>query len=109
MIALTAAEVAAATGGSLHAIEHAALVHGTVVTDSRQVEPGGLFVALPGEHVDGHDFAAAAVAAGAAAVLAARPVTDDEGRALPTIVVPDVEVALGDLARDVLAALGAVS
>lgn len=102
MIALTAAEVAAATGGSLHAIEHAALVHGTVVTDSRQVEPGGLFVALPGEHVDGHDFAAAAVAAGAAAVLAARPVTDDEGRALPTIVVPDVEVALGDLARDVL-------
>ena len=36
--------------------------------------PGGLFLALPGARSDGHDFAAAAVAAGAVAVLAARPV-----------------------------------
>ena len=37
--------------------------------DSRAIGPGGLFVALPGERVDGHDFAGAAVAAGAAGVI----------------------------------------
>ena len=44
--------------------------------------PGGLFLALPGARSDGHDFAAAAVAPGAVAVLAARPV------GVPAIVVP---------------------
>lgn len=105
MIALTAAEVAEATGGSLHGVAPATVVAGAVVTDSRQVEPGGLFVALPGEHVDGHDFAEAAVASGAAAVLAARPLARADGGPLPTVVVPDVEVALGALARDVLVRL----
>ncbi|MBO0820473.1 MAG: hypothetical protein J2P26_06435, partial [Nocardiopsaceae bacterium] len=42
-------------------------VTGPVVIDSRRAEPGGLFAALPGEHADGHDFAAAAVAKGAVA------------------------------------------
>jgi len=97
MIALTAADVAAATGGRLHA-DAATPVTGTVVVDSRRVEPGGLFVALPGERVDGHDFARAAVEAGAALVLAAREI---EG--VPTVVVDDVQAALGELARDVLA------
>ncbi len=46
--------------------------------------PGGLFLALPGARADGHDFAAAAVAAGAVAVLAARPV------GVPAIVVDPV-------------------
>ena len=40
-----------------------------VTTDSREVKPGCIFVAFPGERFDGHDFAAQAVAAGAAAVL----------------------------------------
>lgn len=105
MIALTAAEVARATGGTLHGIDEATVVTGPVVTDSRQVEPGGLFVALAGEHVDGHDFAPTAVQAGAAAVLAARALTAADGTLLPTVVVPDVEVALGELARDVLVRL----
>ena len=39
--------------------------------DSRKVEPGTLFVCMKGATVDGHSFAAAAVAKGAAAVLAA--------------------------------------
>lgn len=104
MIALTAAEIAAATGGRLHAVDDAVLVHGAVVTDSREVETGGLFVALPGEHVDGHDYAATAVAAGAALVLAARPVAGPAGD-LPAVLVDDVEHALGDLAREVLARL----
>jgi len=104
VIALTAAEIAAATGGRLHAVDAAALVHGAVVTDSREVETGGLFVALPGEHVDGHDYAATAVAAGAALVLAARPVAGPDGD-LPAVLVDDVERALGDLAREVLVRL----
>ena len=44
--------------------------------DSRSVEPGNLFVALPGERTDGHAFIDAALAAGAAAVLVAQPVDD---------------------------------
>ena len=45
-----------------------------VVTDSRKVTPGCVFVCFPGEHVDGHDYAAAACKAGAAYIVANRPV-----------------------------------
>ena len=45
-----------------------------VTSDSRQVKHGALFVAIAGGRADGHDFAAAAVRAGAVAVLAERPV-----------------------------------
>ena len=69
MIELTAAQVAAATGGRLQA-DPDVTVTGAVIIDSRSAAPGALFVALPGERVDGHDFAAAAVEAGAALVLA---------------------------------------
>jgi UDP-N-acetylmuramoyl-tripeptide--D-alanyl-D-alanine ligase len=41
-----------------------------VVIDSRQAEPGCLFVALPGEHHDGHEFIGSALTAGAVAVIA---------------------------------------
>jgi UDP-N-acetylmuramoyl-tripeptide--D-alanyl-D-alanine ligase len=98
MIQLTAAEVAAATGGRLSA-DPAVRVAGPVVVDSRRVAAGALFVALPGEHVDGHDFAAGAVEAGAALVLAARELD------VPCVVVDDVQAALGELARHVLATL----
>ncbi|WP_129783277.1 UDP-N-acetylmuramoyl-tripeptide--D-alanyl-D-alanine ligase [Promicromonospora panici] len=97
MIELTAAQVAAAVGGRLHA-DPDVTVTGPVITDSRAARPGALFVALPGERVDGHDFAAAAVAAGAALVLASR-----ELDGLPTVVVDDPQTALGELARHVLA------
>ncbi|GAA3106522.1 hypothetical protein GCM10020254_60510 [Streptomyces goshikiensis] len=75
-------------------------ISGPVVIDSRKVEAGSLFAAFAGEHVDGHAYAERAVAAGAAAVLAARPV------GVPAIVVPDVEKALGALARAVVERLG---
>ena len=75
MIALSLARIAALVGGTLHDVpDPEALVTGTVEFDSRKVAPGGLFLALPGARVDGHDHAAAAVDAGALAVLAARPV-----------------------------------
>lgn len=74
MIPLTLAEVAEVVAGSLHGTDGTPRVTGGVEFDSRAVGPGGLFVALPGARVDGHDYAAPAVAAGAAGVLAARPV-----------------------------------
>src|ERR1700754_4381857 len=74
MIPMTLAEVAAAVNGRLNLATGAEQLTGSVEFDSRKVTAGGLFVALPGERVDGHDFAASAHAAGAVAVLAARPV-----------------------------------
>jgi UDP-N-acetylmuramoyl-tripeptide--D-alanyl-D-alanine ligase len=74
MIELTLAEVADAVGGVLHSCSGTEMITGGVEFDSRRVQPGGLFVALPGERVDGHDFAPAAMAAGAAGVLAGRAV-----------------------------------
>lgn len=100
MIELTAAQVAAATGGRI-AADPATRVTGSVSIDSRTARPGSLFVALPGERVDGHDFAAVAVSGGAALILAAR----DLGAGIPCVVVEDVQAGLGDLARHVLATL----
>jgi UDP-N-acetylmuramoyl-tripeptide--D-alanyl-D-alanine ligase len=65
--ALTAAEIAAATGGRLVRPSDRP-IRGAAV-DSRAVQPGNLFVALPGEVTDGHRFLAQAIAAGAGALL----------------------------------------
>jgi len=48
-----------------------------VAIDSRKAAPGSLFVALPGENVDGHDFVAAAFEAGAVAAIVDRAVDAD--------------------------------
>src|SRR5688500_6028688 len=48
----------------------------SVTHDSRTVADGALFVAVPGEHVDGHDFAAAAVRRGATALVVERPLPE---------------------------------
>ena len=45
-----------------------------VVTDSRKVVPGCVFVCFPGQRVDGHDYAAAAIEGGALCVVANHPV-----------------------------------
>src|SRR4051794_5888174 len=81
MIEMSLAEIAAVTGGRLHRATGDERVT-AVEFDSRAVGPGGLFLALPGERVDGHDFAAAAVAGGAVAALAAREVD------APAVIVP---------------------
>ncbi|MET9228043.1 UDP-N-acetylmuramoyl-tripeptide--D-alanyl-D-alanine ligase [Lentzea sp. NPDC003310] len=85
MIALTLAEIAEIVGGRLHATDGSPVVTGTIEFDSRKVTGGGLYLALPGERVDGHDFAAQAVAAGAAGVLAGREVD------APAVIAPPVE------------------
>ena len=91
MIDLTLARIAEIVGGRLSGISigdaEATRVTGTVEFDSRSITPGGLFLALPGAHSDGHDFAGAAVEAGAVAVLAARPV------GVPAIVAPAATAA----------------
>ena len=102
MIPLSLAQIARVTGGQLCHGDPDAVVSGEVVIDSRRVGPGGLFAAVAGERSDGHDFAAAAVAAGATAVLATRPVT------VPSVLVADVPAALAALARHVVDALPAV-
>ena len=66
----------------------------SVGIDSRQLRPGGLFVALRGARHDGHDFLAQARQRGAAAALVDRPVAVD----LPQLRVADTRLALGRLA-----------
>jgi UDP-N-acetylmuramoyl-tripeptide--D-alanyl-D-alanine ligase len=88
----TLGEVAAAVDGVLHNAPSTTEVT-SVVSDSRDVSPGALFIAISGERVDGHDFAAEVIAAGCVAVLAARPLD------VACIVVPDPVQALGRLAQ----------
>ncbi|MBN9618710.1 MAG: UDP-N-acetylmuramoyl-tripeptide--D-alanyl-D-alanine ligase, partial [Actinobacteria bacterium] len=96
MIALTLGEVATIVGGTLHGADPATVVTGSVEFDSRQVTAGGLFLALPGERVDGHDYVATASAAGAVASLVTRPVD------APSILVADGYAALAALAAVVV-------
>jgi UDP-N-acetylmuramoyl-tripeptide--D-alanyl-D-alanine ligase len=97
MIAIDVAAIREAVDGAIAGgLDPATVVSGPVAVDSRRCGPGALFVALPGERVDGHDYAVAALEAGAVAVLAARDV------GVPAVVVDDPQVALGRLARAVL-------
>ncbi len=86
----TLASIADATRGVL--VGEPSVVVDAIATDSRAILPGSLFVALRGEHFDGHDFAAPALAAGAAAVLVERG-----HDATPRIEVEDTSLALRDL------------
>jgi UDP-N-acetylmuramoyl-tripeptide--D-alanyl-D-alanine ligase len=71
----------------------AAAFHG-LSTNSREVAPGMLFVALRGERFDAHDFLGDVAARGAAAVVAE---TLPAGFKLPALVVPDTRAALGEI------------
>jgi UDP-N-acetylmuramoyl-L-alanyl-D-glutamate--2,6-diaminopimelate ligase len=66
-----------------------------IAYDSRRVQPGTLFVALPGEKVDGAQFVEQAIAAGAEAVVS--QVAEFRTRAT-NVIVPDARLALADLA-----------
>jgi UDP-N-acetylmuramoyl-tripeptide--D-alanyl-D-alanine ligase len=102
MIAMTLAEIAAVVGGAIlpaDAATGATEVTAPAFIDSRVPVRGGLFVAIEGGRVDGHDFAAKAFAGGAAAVLARRRLD------VPSVVVADPVVALGQLAAHLRAAL----
>ena len=94
MIAVTVDEIATLLGAQLSGPGDTTAVVTALTADSRAVTTDALFVALPGEHVDGHDYVAAAAAAGAAASLTRHPVPG----AL-CLVVADPLVALGRLSR----------
>ena len=97
MIPLTLSAVSRAVGGTLAGGAVGDAVVTGISTDTRSVASGDLFVAVVGERVDAHDLAPDAVAAGAVAVLAARPL------GVPCVVVDDTVAALGRLAHAVLA------
>jgi UDP-N-acetylmuramoyl-tripeptide--D-alanyl-D-alanine ligase len=97
---MTLDEIAKVTGGRLVNATTPVSVSGPVEYDSRRIVPGGLFVAFEGEKVDGHEYAATAVAKGAAAVLSTR----DTGQ--PGVVVEEPLAALAALAREVVTRLG---
>ena len=101
MIKLSLAEISQALNGELRGPAGVAefLVTGSVETDSRLVTPGALFFARPGEVTDGHLFVASAAANGAIAVVVDHAVEVE----IPQIIVADVTLALGALAKFVLA------
>jgi UDP-N-acetylmuramoyl-tripeptide--D-alanyl-D-alanine ligase len=90
----TSAEAAAATGGTSARDWRAT----GVSIDSRTVKAGDLFVALAGPNFDGHEFIAAAIAAGAAAAVASRRPAALPAEA-PLLMVPDTMLALEALGR----------
>ena len=89
MIAMRLSDIAAITGGHVHGED--VLVTGGAYVDSRAPEDHGLFVAIAGERVDGHEYAE-----GAHAVLGTRPTS------APTLVVEDAVASLGALSRAVV-------
>jgi UDP-N-acetylmuramoyl-tripeptide--D-alanyl-D-alanine ligase len=84
---------------------HAATSVAKYSVDSREDLNEALFVALAGEHTDGHNFVAAAFDKGAAAALVSREVPNIPG---PQLVVPDVLAALQSLARQARAHWGKI-
>jgi UDP-N-acetylmuramoyl-tripeptide--D-alanyl-D-alanine ligase len=102
VIPLALAEIATELGGELvlpPGTGPDAVVGGSVQTDSRLVEPGSVFFALPGESTDGALFAPAAVEAGASLVIAERELE----LPVPVLMVADGVAALAALARMVVA------
>ncbi|GAD33402.1 UDP-N-acetylmuramyl pentapeptide synthase [Microbacterium sp. TS-1] len=101
MISLPLSDIARVLSGTLHVAGGDypdTRVGGTVDTDSRNIGPGDLFVAKPGEATDGHLFVPAAAEAGAALAIVEHLVDAD----ITQIVVADAVTALADLAREVV-------
>ncbi|MBU5377836.1 MAG: UDP-N-acetylmuramoyl-tripeptide--D-alanyl-D-alanine ligase [Pantoea sp.] len=91
MIPVSLTTLADISGGALHGSD---LVLSDVTTDTRNVTPGSLFVALVGERFDAHDFAADAIASGAQALLVSKHLPFS----VPQVVVADTRIAFGKLA-----------
>jgi UDP-N-acetylmuramoyl-tripeptide--D-alanyl-D-alanine ligase len=105
-VSLTAAEVAAVTGGRLVSGEAGQRIERWAI-DSRAVAAGEMFVAIRGERFDGHDFARVALDRGAAGVMVeAERVTELRSTPL-AIAVKDTTRALQDVAREVRRRSGA--
>jgi UDP-N-acetylmuramoyl-tripeptide--D-alanyl-D-alanine ligase len=97
MISLTIKEIADIVGGTSVNIDEKKIITESPEIDSRKVTADNYFIALPGERVDGTDFAKEAIRAGASFVL----MTTDLG--IPAIIVKDSLMALQQLAKEVRA------
>lgn len=94
MLPMSLAELAKVVEGTMHLIpDPEATISGPAVVDSREACAGSFFAAFDGESVDGHCYAADAVARGATCALVSRPVE------APSIVVPDVLKGLSAIAN----------
>ena len=104
MLRATIETIAEVTRGEVLAGSPETVVGGLSI-DSRACSPGALFVAMPGEHVDGHTFLVPALECGARALLVTRDRGDiapalkmAEGLGAPIVRVADTVVALGAIA-----------
>jgi UDP-N-acetylmuramoyl-tripeptide--D-alanyl-D-alanine ligase len=100
MIPMTLADIAATVRGRVCDADPRTTVTGPVRYETSRIEPGGMFAAFAGARRDGHDFAAEMIAAGAAAILASRPV------GVPAVIVDDVREAYSRLAAELVSRLG---
>ncbi|MGM9653679.1 MAG: UDP-N-acetylmuramoyl-tripeptide--D-alanyl-D-alanine ligase [Eubacteriales bacterium] len=97
----TPEQIAAAAGGQLVRAPAPGAAVRSVCTDSREVQPGSLFCAIPGEKTDGHRYMVQAAQAGASCILAEQmPEEADALGECALVLVPDTVHALGDLAGD---------
>jgi len=93
MIPMKASEIAIIVNGTLYGDDP--VVSAAPVIDSKQAVNASLFIAIKGEHVDGHDYVSDAFSRGAVLALTSRPVSETH------ILVDDVVIALGKLAQHV--------
>lgn len=98
MIRLSLGEIATAISAQLLG-DPQVVVSSSVETDSRLIKQGSLFVAKPGEETDGHHFISSALAKGAVAAIVEHEVSEE----IPQLVVKDSVIALGLLAKFVIA------
>ncbi|WP_121867028.1 UDP-N-acetylmuramoyl-tripeptide--D-alanyl-D-alanine ligase [Glutamicibacter nicotianae] len=105
MIELSLTDLLDITGGKATATAASDTVITSVTTDSREVVPGALFVAKPGEFSDGHAFIDRARAAGAVLALAERVTYDEDRREHPAVIVDDAVEAMGKIAARIVAHL----
>lgn len=100
----TARQITEITGGTMNGVSAAGEIIAAGITwDSREVAQGDLYVCLPGERVDGHDFAAAAAQNGASVILAMRDLGEKDEATISAfgaaiVQVADTAAAIIDLA-----------
>lgn len=94
-------EISAAIEAEVKYADLESRVTGKVVIDSRKVSPGDLFIAIKGENVDGHDFAAQAIKQGAVAVILSK-----ELPGVPSLIVTAGNINSKEVDQPTVIALG---
>ncbi|WP_430875699.1 UDP-N-acetylmuramoyl-tripeptide--D-alanyl-D-alanine ligase [Gilliamella sp. G0441] len=95
MIPLNIEQIRTIVNGESFNIQHDESTVAFICTDSRKITKQSLFIALVGEHFDGHAFALQAIKDGAVAVMVNHKIEDNS---IPQIVVKDTRLALGLIA-----------